>query len=216
MKENRLFNEPIPEFHLPQLQHHYLDDALDEMELLGFTMCNPFELVEDGMVREDTNHDGDPNHVGESSNAVQVSDTRLNDSVGQATVADSSTRPVNKKYIPASDMPAHLGKTITMLGYLITWKPVHTIKRELMYFGTFIDAHGDWLDTVHFPDSVKRFPLQGKGFYRMTGVVVEEFGVYNLDVHHLEKLGIKSRAATRAGQLLEKQKDWQQGLIKRE
>lgn len=198
---NRLFNEPIPEFHLPQLQHHYLDDALDEMELLGFTMCNPFELVEDGMVREDTNHGG------ESSNAVQVSDT---------TIADSSTRPVNKKYIPASDMPAHLGKTITMLGYLITWKPVHTIKRELMYFGTFIDAHGDWLDTVHFPDSVKRFPLQGKGFYRMTGVVVEEFGVYNLDVHHLEKLGIKSRAATRAGQLLEKQKDWQQGLIKRE
>jgi DNA polymerase-3 subunit alpha len=175
---NRLFNEPIPEFHLPQLQHHYLDDALDEMELLGFTMCNPFELVEDGMVREDTYH-------------------------GHGVVM-------------AADMPAHLGKTITMLGYLITWKPVHTIKRELMYFGTFIDAHGDWLDTVHFPDSVKRFPLQGKGFYRMTGVVVEEFGVYNLDVHHLEKLGIKSRAATRAGQLMEKQKDWQQGLIKRE
>ncbi|HSR39649.1 MAG TPA: hypothetical protein VLL95_12100, partial [Phnomibacter sp.] len=213
----RLFNEPIPEFHLPQLQHHYLDDALDEMELLGVTMCNPFELVEDGMVREDTNHGSGTNNGGESSNAVQVSDTRLNDSVGQATMPNSSRQPVAKsKYIPASDMPAHLGKTITMLGYLITWKPVHTIKRELMYFGTFIDAHGDWLDTVHFPDSVKRFPLQGKGFYRMNGVVVEEFGVYNLDVHHLEKLGIKSRAATKAGQLLEKQKDWQQGLIKRE
>jgi DNA polymerase-3 subunit alpha len=51
MKANRLFNEPIPEFHLPQLQHHPLDDALDEMELLGFEMCNPFELVEDDVVR---------------------------------------------------------------------------------------------------------------------------------------------------------------------
>lgn len=171
MKGNRLFNEPIPEFHLPQLQHHYLDDALDEMELLGFTMCNPFELVD-----------------------------------AENTSAD----------VMAADMPAHLGKTITMLGYLITWKPVHTVKRDLMYFGTFIDANGDWLDTVHFPDSVKRFPLQGKGFYRMTGVVVEEFGVYNLDVQHMQKLGIKNRAATRAGQLLEKQKGWQQGLIKRE
>jgi DNA polymerase-3 subunit alpha len=168
--KGKLFNEPIPEFHLPQLQHHYLDDALDEMELLGFTMCNPFELVEAGHTQN---------------------------------------------YVAAADMPNHLGNTITMLGYLITWKPVHTIKHELMYFGTFIDANGDWLDTVHFPDSVKQYPLQGKGFYRMTGKVVEEFGVYNLDVHHLEKLGIKSRAATKAGALLEKQKGWQQGLIRR-
>jgi DNA polymerase-3 subunit alpha len=218
MKENRLFNEPIPEFHLPQLPHHYLDDALDEMELLGFTLCNPFELVEDeGMVcegtnhgaeiRENTHHGNATNHGVESSNAAEVSDT---------TMLNSSTPPVNKKYISASNMPAHLGKIVTMLGYLITWKPVHTIKRELMYFGTFIDANGDWLDTVHFPDSVKRFPLQGKGFYRMAGRVVEEFGVYNLDVQHMQKVGIKSRAASKAGTLLEKQKNWQQGLIRRE
>ena len=198
---NRLFNEPIPVFHLPQLSHHFLDDALDEMELLGFTMCNPFELVDDEMPAENKPH------MGDSSSAVQVSDT---------TIADSSTGPVNKKYIPAIDMSAHLGKKINMLGYLITWKPVHTIKRDLMYFGTFIDANGDWLDTVHFPDSVQRYPLQGKGFYKMTGVVVEEFGVYNLDVQHLQKIGIKSRAASKASALLAQQKDWKQGLIKRE
>lgn len=184
----KLFDEPIPAFHLPQLSHHFLDDALDEMELLGFTMCNPFELVDDDDVAP-----------------VRVS-TPWND----------SNLLVQKKYIPAINMQQHLGKKITMLGYLITWKPVHTIKRELMYFGTFIDAAGDWLDTVHFPDSVQRYPLQGKGFYRMTGVVVEEFGVFNLEVHHLEKVGIKSRAATKAAALLEQQKGWKQGLIKRE
>jgi hypothetical protein len=166
----KLFEEPIPEFHLPQLMHHPLDDALDEMELLGFALCNPFDLVED--------------------------DAAL--------------------YVPAAGMPHHLGKQITMLGYLITWKPVHTIKRELMYFGTFIDAAGDWLDTVHFPDSVAQYPLQGKGFYRMTGVVIEEFGVYNLDVKYMQKPGIRSRASSRAGAILDSRKDWQQGLIRRE
>ena len=170
MPVKKLFEEPIPDFHLPQLAQHPLDDALDEMELLGFALCNPFSLAED---------------------------------VGDGCIA-------------AADMESHLGKTITMLGYLITWKPVHTIKRELMYFGTFIDAAGDWLDTVHFPDSVKKFPLQGKGFYRMTGKVVEEFGVYNLDVQHMQKIGIQSRAASKAGKLWQQQKDWQQGLIKRE
>jgi hypothetical protein len=205
--KGKLFNEPIPEFHLPQLQHHPLDDALDEMELLGFTMCNPFELVEDdSMAREGTNHGG-TNHGADSSSAAEVCD---------ATMPDSSTQPTSKKYVAAADMPLYLGKRIAMLGYLITWKPVHTIKRELMYFGTFIDAHGDWLDTVHFPDSVQRYPLQGKGFYSMTGVVVAEFGVYNLDVQHMQKMGIKSRAASKAAALLEQQKGWRQGLIKRE
>ncbi len=217
---NPLFNEPLPEFHLPQLHQHYLDDALDEMELLGFTLCNPFELVDDEMVREDTNQGSseDTNHgcedSGEGGDASRAGDSSAAE-VSDTTMPDSSTQPVHKKYIPAAGMPQYLGKTITMLGYLITWKPVHTIKRELMYFGTFIDAAGDWLDTVHFPDSVKAFPLQGKGFYRMTGRVVEEFGVYNLEVHRLEKVGIKSRAATRAGALLERQKGWQQGLIRR-
>jgi hypothetical protein len=216
----KLFNEPIPEFHLPQLTHHFLDDALDEMELLGFTLCNPFELVDDEVVREDSNignrvvREDTNNCKNDSNTANAVSPSSTGRS--ETSMLNSLALPVHKKYTAASEMAQHLGKTITMLGYLITWKPVHTIKRELMYFGTFIDAAGDWLDTVHFPDSVQRYPLQGKGFYRMTGVVVEEFGVYNLDVQHQEKVGIKSRAAAKAGALLNRQKGWQQGLIKRE
>jgi DNA polymerase-3 subunit alpha len=166
----KLFDEPIPEFHLPQLVHHPLDDAIDELEILGFALCNPFDLVDDDPAR----------------------------------------------YLPAAHMPAHLGKEVTMLGYLITTKPVHTVKKEMMYFGTFIDAAGDWLDTVHFPDAAKQYPLQGRGYYRMTGRVVEEFGVYNLEVTKLEKVGIRKRAAAKAEPLLDKDRSHQQGVIWRQ
>jgi DNA polymerase-3 subunit alpha len=165
-----LFEEEPVTFHLPQLAHHPLDDALDELEILGFSLCNPFDLVDD-----------DP-----------------------------------MLYTPAARMQECLGQTITMLGYLITWKPVHTVKKEMMYFGTYIDAAGDWLDTVHFPDSAKLYPLQGRGFYRMMGTVVEEFCVFNLEVHKMEKIGIRERAAQKAGVLMEKDNGWKQGLIVRE
>jgi DNA polymerase-3 subunit alpha len=165
-----LFEEEPVTFHLPQLAHHSLDDALDELEILGFSLCNPFDLVDDNPAL----------------------------------------------YMPAARMQEYLGQTIAMLGYLITWKPVHTVKKEMMYFGTYIDTAGDWLDTVHFPDSAKLYPLQGRGFYRMTGTVVEEFGVFNLEVDRMEKIGIKDRAAVKANSLLEKDKSWKQGLIRRE
>ena len=51
-----------------------------------------------------------------------------------------------------------------VLGYLITTKPVHTIKNETMYFHTFIDAAGDWLDTIFFPKQPGIILLPVKGF----------------------------------------------------
>lgn len=99
------------------------------------------------------------------------------------------------KYIAASEMPKYLNQTITMMGYLITYKPVRTIKGDTMCFGTFIDAALNWIDTIHFPDSLARYPLQGNGFYRMTGKVVADFGVYNLEVHQQQKIGLKKRTA---------------------
>jgi DNA-directed DNA polymerase III PolC len=178
-----LFEDDPVTFELPQLAQHPLDDALDELEILGFSLCNPFDLVDDWV------------------GGVDV--------VGRETNREGGC-------VPAGRMQDYLGQTITMLGYLITWKPVHTVKKEMMYFGTYIDAAGDWLDTVHFPDSAKVYPLQGRGFYRMTGRVVEEFGVFNLEVHRMHKIGIKDRAAAKVGGLLEKDKSWKQGLIRRE
>jgi DNA-directed DNA polymerase III PolC len=144
---NALFPSKPIEFTLPELAQHPLDDAMDELELLGFPMCNPFELVAD-------------------------------------------TQPV----IPAAKLPEYVGKPISVLGYLVTMKPSRTLKGENMFFGTFTDAAGNWLDTVHFPGSAAKFPLQGRGYYRMTGLVMEEFGVYNLNVHHMVKVGIKGRS----------------------
>ncbi|MBC6492490.1 DNA polymerase III subunit alpha [Flavihumibacter stibioxidans] len=144
-----LFREPPIHFELPELPHYPLEELYDQMELLGFTLHNPFPLADD-----------DPG-----------------------------------KYVAAADISSHKGNIITVLGYLITYKPVRTIKGDTMCFGTFIDMHLDWIDTVHFPDSLARYPLNGNGFYRMTGKVIEDFGVYNLEVHEMKKVGLRTRTA---------------------
>ncbi|HQU99908.1 MAG TPA: DNA polymerase III subunit alpha, partial [Bacteroidia bacterium] len=41
----QLFNTGLKNYILPALHHHRLDDALDEIELLGFPLCNPFLLL---------------------------------------------------------------------------------------------------------------------------------------------------------------------------
>jgi hypothetical protein len=61
-----------------------------------------------------------------------------------------------------------------------------------MSFGTFLDANKDWIDTVHFPPIHAAQPPHA-GFYRITGTVLEEFGVYSIEVTHIEKAGIKKR-----------------------
>ncbi|MEM8938201.1 MAG: DNA polymerase III subunit alpha [Bacteroidota bacterium] len=41
-----LFNVPIKQWTLPPLHHDIREDAFDEMALLGFPLCNPFDLME--------------------------------------------------------------------------------------------------------------------------------------------------------------------------
>jgi hypothetical protein len=113
------------------------------------------------------------------------------------------------QYLPAAEIENHLGKDVVVLGYLITSKPVHTVKNETMFFHTFIDAAGDWLDTVFFPQVAATYPLTGKGFYSMKGKVIEEFGVYTVDVRSCNKVGMKSRAQA-ANNLLSKDKSHKQ------
>ncbi len=97
------------------------------------------------------------------------------------------------QYSMAKDLPAKVGAKVTLVGYFVTMKPVRTVTREVMYFGTFIDAAGQWIDSVHFPETAKRYPLQGKGFYKLTGIVLEEFGAHVLQVSEHQKIGIKER-----------------------
>jgi len=141
-----LFKEAPRQLRLPDLPVYTLDDLYDEVELLGFPLRDPFELVDDDPLR----------------------------------------------YTPGRDLALHVGKVITVLGYHITHKPVRTVKGQTMSFGTFLDSNKDWIDTVHFPDIHAQHPPQA-GFYRITGRVIEEFGVYSIEVTGIEKAGIKMR-----------------------
>lgn len=144
---NMLFKEKPLAFQLPELTDDPLDDLYDEIEILGFPMRNPFEMIEEDLAL----------------------------------------------YTPAKDLGQYFGKPVTMLAYFIDYKIVPTKNGQVMSFGTFLDANLDWVDTVHFPDSLKMFPLKGKGFYRIKGRVVVDFGVYSVEVNSMKKIGYKER-----------------------
>ena len=40
-----LFDTEPKEYPLPELKRNKLEDAFDEIELLGFPLCNPFDLL---------------------------------------------------------------------------------------------------------------------------------------------------------------------------
>jgi DNA polymerase-3 subunit alpha len=142
-----LFHEKPQSFQLPELIQHPLDDALDEIELLGFPLCNVFELVKEDI----------------------------------------------RNFLPAGELSQHPGKIVSVLGWLVTSKPVNTVTNETMHFHTFLDAEGDWLDCILFPNISRYYPVTGKGFYAMKGKVVEEFGVFSVEVTECRKLGIRER-----------------------
>lgn len=142
-----LFEEPPLEFKLPELQDSRLDDLYDEMEILGFTLSNPFELAEE-----------DP-----------------------------------AKFVAAKDLGNHCGKVVTVLVYFIARKHVMTKNDDEMFFGTFVDSELNWIDTVHFPDTAKNYPLHTSGFYKITGKVVEDFGAFSVEVLQMIRVGYKQR-----------------------
>ena len=93
--------------------------------------------------------------------------------------------------ILAHQMGSHVGKSIRMLGLLVTIKYVRTIKMEWMHFGTFIDVNGRFFDTVHFPKAVTQYPFRGDGIYLVKGKIVEEFGFPSMNVEKMAKMPLK-------------------------
>lgn len=93
-----------------------------------------------------------------------------------------------KQTIPARELPKHIGREVAGVGYLVTVKETQTSKGERMAFGCFLDEHGDWLDTVHFPPALLRHPFRGKGIYRIIGPVREEHNCVHIEARLLEKL----------------------------
>ncbi len=138
-----LFQADAKPFELPQLEHTLLEDAYDEIELLGFPVSiSYFDMLK----------------------------TRF------------------RGEIKAGDMADNVGKTLRMLGLSVTIKYVKTVKKKLMHFATFVDDVGEMFDTVHFPNTLQRYPFRGHGVYLLLGKVVEEFGYASLEVKKMDRL----------------------------
>jgi len=88
----------------------------------------------------------------------------------------------------AKDLPAHSEHEVHMLLYLINVKHTQTGKGAQMKFGTWYDADGAWVDTVHFPDSAISFPFTGPGWYTVKGKVMNDFGFFTVDVTWMQRL----------------------------
>ncbi|RBL88468.1 DNA polymerase III subunit alpha [Chitinophaga flava] len=138
-----LFSAAPVDCELPELAYHVHEDAFDEIDLLGFPLLSPFEVL---------SHD-------------------------------------QSAYIPSRNFNKYIHLPVTTLGYLVTTKFMRTSKGEPMCFGTFLDRDGHFIDTVHFPDSLRQYPFQKGGFYILQGKVVAEYSVITLEISQMRKIG---------------------------
>lgn len=134
---NPMFKLEATSFKLPEFKISKVEIAFDEQEILGFPLCNPFELL-----RKD-----------QYNNSVK-----------------------------AIELHQYIEKIISIEGYFVTVKNTVTSDGNRMCFGTFIDRNGDFIDTVHFPSVVKRYPLRGVGIYVIRGKVLSEFDCISIEV----------------------------------
>ncbi|MFI5218607.1 MAG: DNA polymerase III subunit alpha [Bacteroidia bacterium] len=162
-----LFEVSRREFQLPELYHGKFDDAFDEIEILDFPLCSPFELIKEKIERGDAE--------AQSRNLL-------------IEISASPRLCVKNLLLAVVELPAHRGKIISIIGYMVTRKYTSTKKGDSMAFGTFLDREGKWIDTTHFPNVLMQFPFTGRGCYFITGKVVEEFGFYSLDVTEMKRL----------------------------
>ncbi len=90
-----------------------------------------------------------------------------------------------------NDMLKNCGKTVRMLGVFVCLKYVRTGNGQIMNFMTWIDADGNFYDSVHFPNSLKEYPFKGVGVYLMLGIIDVEFGYPLLRTQKLAKMPFK-------------------------
>jgi DNA polymerase-3 subunit alpha len=137
-----LFKTEKISYQTPRLSSSRYEDAFDEIEYLGFPLCDPFDLIT----------------------------TKIGPS------------------LQAKDLPAFIHKTVMCYGYYVTAKNTATHKGDRMYFGTFLDRNGDYIDTVHFPPVARKYPFRGRGVYQLIGKVMEEFDCISIEINSMKKL----------------------------
>lgn len=87
----------------------------------------------------------------------------------------------------AKDLLKNHKKTVKMLAYLISRKHVPT-NRGTMFFGTWIDAEGEFFDTAHFADSLQKYPFQGGGCYLLLGTVEVDYHFPTITITKMAKM----------------------------
>ncbi|NGY38870.1 DNA polymerase III subunit alpha [Flavobacterium sp. XN-5] len=87
----------------------------------------------------------------------------------------------------AKDLLKYHKRTVKMLAYLISRKHVPT-KRGTMYFGTWIDAEGEFFDTAHFSDSLQKYPFLGGGCYLLLGKVEVDYHFPTITITKMAKM----------------------------
>lgn len=102
----------------------------------------------------------------------------------------SILRPDATPTLLAKQLPDYIGKIVWVKGYLIHRKHAQTRNGESMYFGTFLDEEGHWLDTVHFPPVAQKFFFRGKGVYKVRGKVVEDYDCIHVEADYMEKMDV--------------------------
>lgn len=92
-------------------------------------------------------------------------------------------------YVPARDLPQHVGKEVSLLGWMVTEKIVSTKKGEPMEFVTFEDQTSLY-DATFFPNTYRRYChlLASDQAYLVTGLVEEQFATVTLTVKTLRPL----------------------------
>jgi error-prone DNA polymerase len=92
-------------------------------------------------------------------------------------------------HITGIEIPRHVGRAVTLIGWLVTEKSVETKHGEPMEFATFEDKTALY-DATLFPDVYRRccHLLSTDSPYVVRGTVEEHFGVTTLTVHDLHCL----------------------------
>ena len=94
--------------------------------------------------------------------------------------------------VSAMELSNYKGKIVRIVGDFVCDKHVQTKNGQVMKFATFFDVNGEFFDTVHFPPSLKQYPLYGEGVYLVMGKVVLEFDCPAIEVHKIARLPLRA------------------------
>ena len=92
-------------------------------------------------------------------------------------------------HVQAKDLPQYVGKMVTVIGWLITEKVVHTKHGEPMEFVTFEDSTA-LFDATLFPKTYRRYchVIESSQGYVLTGLVEQSFSTWTVTVKTLSRL----------------------------